>query len=362
MIRFSSIVGALPTTTPFVAPETLERQRDAPLRVRLGANESGFGMSPKATEAMMSAVHDSWMYGDPTSFDLRKALAAKHQVSMDQICVGSGIDDFLGLIARTFVDPGSKVVASEGSYPTFHFHVLGFGGRPCLVRYHEFRNDLPGLVESAAAHNPVLVYVSNPDNPTGSWHSPRSIQEFAKSLPSSSMLVLDEAYGDLAPEETAFDPENQNIIVLRTFSKAFGMAGARIGYAIANRSIIEAFDKIRHHFGVNRIAQAGALASLNDSGFLSQVLSEVKSGRDEYALLAAELGLQALESHTNFVAVDVGSAERSKAIVAGLLDRGVFIRRPGIGELARLIRLTVGPKEERKLLSESLREVIATLK
>lgn len=345
---FSTLVASLPATVPFVAPEALERRMGRPLRARLGANESSFGMSPKALEAMRMASQESWMYGDPESLELRHALAQKHGVDPDQIRVASGIDDFLGLIARAFIEPGVPVAASLGSYPTFHFHVLGFGGTQNLVPYRNFTNDLDALTQTPGR----LVYLSNPDNPTGHWYSAAEIEAFERMLPNGSVLVLDEAYADFAPETPSFDPEGR-VIRLRTFSKAYGLAGARIGYAIGSREVMRTFDKIRHHFGVSRAAQAGALASLQDQDFLGAVINQVRSGREEYV----RLGLTALPSHTNFVAFDVGTADRSQAIVEGLLARGVFIRRPNAPGLDCLIRISVGQTHERQILTEALRDL-----
>jgi histidinol-phosphate aminotransferase len=160
----------------------------------------------------------------------------------------------------------------------------------------------------------------------------------------------------------ASDPEDPRLIRLRTFSKAHGMAGARIGYAIAPAGTIRDFDKIRHHFGVNRIAQEGALASLGDTAFIASVVREVEAGRRDYARIAGELGLSALPSATNFVAIDCGSTERAKAVLSALLEKErVFIRMAGVAPLNRCIRVTVGTAAERKLFGEALRRVLAEI-
>jgi histidinol-phosphate aminotransferase len=304
-------------------------------------------------------------YCDPEGYVLREALARRHGVSRDNIVLGSGIDDLLGLIVRTVIDPGDAVVMSQGAYPTFAFHVNGFGGKLTTPPYRADRNDPEALAAASRQSGARLVYLSNPDNPTGSCLSAADQLALCAALPETCLLVLDEAYADFAPAESVpeTDPEDPRLIRLRTFSKAHGMAGARIGYAIAPAETVRSFDKIRHHFGVNRVAQEGALASLGDPDFITSVRREVEAGREDYTRLAAELGFAALPSATNFVAIDCGSTERAKAILTTLLERErVFIRMPGVPPLNRCIRVSVGTPPERRQFAEALRRVVADIR
>jgi histidinol-phosphate aminotransferase len=362
--RYASILAGLPAVVPFVAPEALERRTGRPLKLRVGANESAFGPSPTAVEAMARAAARVNWYNDPDGFELRQALAGRHGVALGNVVLGAGIDDLLGLLVRAFADRGDHVVMSQGAYPTFAFHVNGFGGILETPPYREFRNDPEALAEAARRVDARLVYLSNPDNPTGSWLSAGEQTALLDLLPPGCVLVLDEAYADFAPEGSipALDADDPRVIRLRTFSKAHGMAGARIGYAIAPTETIQALDKIRHHFGVNRIAQEGALASLGDAAFIVAVRRRVEEGRREYAALAETLGFRALPSATNFVAIDVGSGERARTILQRLLDReDVFIRMPGVPPLDRCIRVTVGTEPERAAFAAALRRVVAGL-
>jgi histidinol-phosphate aminotransferase len=271
MLRYSRLVGALPAVVPFVPPEAFERQLGRPIAVRIGANESAFGPSPKAVAAIREgATRVNW-YCDPEGYVLREALARHHGVTRDQIGLGAGADDLLGLVVRAVIDPGDPVVMSHGAYPTFAFHVNGFGGRFVTPPYRSFRNDAAALADAAQNSGARLVYLSNPDNPTGSWLAAAEQLAILKKLPAGSLLVLDEAYSDFAPEGSlpAIDPEDPRVIRIRTFSKAHGMAGARVGYAIGARGLIAAFDKIRHHFGVTRLSQEAALATRGDPDFIS---------------------------------------------------------------------------------------------
>lgn len=360
---YSRIVASLPASVPFVAPEAIERQRGRPFALRLGANESTFGPSPKAVEAMRAAAARVNYYADPESYDLRAALAAHHGVPMESLVIGSGIDDLLELVVRTFLDPGDTAVTSLGAYPTFSYHVAGFGGVLERVPYRDDRNDLDALADAAHRTGARLVFLANPDNPTGSWYTAAEIAAFRAALPSDALLMLDEAYCDFAPPDAIppLAPDDPRVIRFRTFSKAHGMAGARIGYAVAASETIRAFDKIRLHFGINGVAQAGALASLADQEYLRSVAAAVAEGREEYAALARSLGLAPLPSAANFVTMDVGGPERARTLLAALTSRDVFIRMPGAPPLDRCVRVTVGRPEERAAFAEVLRAVWPTL-
>ena len=348
--RFTRLVDGLPSTIPFVGPETLERRRSEVFRVRVGANESAFGVSPKAAEAMREAVETIAWYNDPEAWDLRSAIAALHGVAIDEVLLGAGIDEMLGNVVRMVIEPGMPVVTSLGAYPTFNYHVAGFGGMLEAVPYRDDRIDLEALLDAVHRLDAPLVFLANPDNPMGTWHDAGQVRAFIDELPESTLLVLDEAYIEFAPAAATFPivADDPRVIRMRTFSKAHGMAGARIGYAIAPSRTIGGLGRIRNHFGVNRIAQAGALASLGDPAFIASVVEEVARGRNEYYALARRLGLSSIRSATNFVAIDAGGdGDRARALLARLQDEGVFARMPGVAPLDRCIRVTVGTAEER---------------
>lgn len=362
--RFTDLVQGLPATIPFVGPEALERRRGRGFELRLGANESAFGLSPVAAEAIRRELARAAWYGDPEAFELRERLAALHGVALDEIVVGAGIDELLGVLVRAVTSPGDPVVTSAGAYPTFNYHVAGFGGRLVTVPYRDDHEDPEALALAVRREGAKLVYLANPDNPMGSWHPASTIRRFLAALPSDVLVLLDEAYVEFAPADTAppIDTGDPGVVRLRTFSKAHGMAGLRIGYAIAQAEVIQAMGKIRNHFGVSRVAQAAAMASLDDPDFVAGVVAEVARGRDEYAELAAGLGFRALPSATNFVAIDVdpeqGGSARSQELLEALAAAGVFIRRPGIAPLDRCIRVSVGTAPERARFAEILTGII----
>lgn len=360
--RFTPLAAALPATVPFVGPETQERRTGTPFRARLGANESLFGPSPRAVAAMAAAARDAWMYGDPEVHALRAALAAHHGVSLANIVVGEGIDGLLGYLVRLLVGPGDAVVTSAGAYPTFNFHVAGYGGDLHRVPYLEDREDPQALLAKAAEVGAKLVYFANPDNPMGSWHGADVVEAMVAALPDGCLLLLDEAYCDLAPAGTVpvIAADDPRVIRMRTFSKGYGLAGLRVGYAIAAPALIGAFDKVRNHFGLGRVAQAGALAALADQDWLGEVKRQVEASRAAIGQIARENGLVPLPSATNFVTVDCGQGGAfARAVLAGLVDRGVFVRMPGVAPLDRCIRISVGGADEMAVLAEVLPQALA---
>lgn len=361
----SPIVAALPATVPFVGPEAQERDRGKPFRARLGANESSFGPSPRVVERMQRIADDMWMYCDPDNYDLRQAVAAHLGISADNVVVGEGIDGLLGLLTRMYVGPNDPVVTSLGSYPTFNFHVAGAGGRLVTVPYENDRESLDGLLASAKRENAPLVYLSNPDNPMGSWWEADEINRFVEALPETTMLVLDEAYGELGPVSAspAIDVKRPNLIRMRTFSKAYGLAGIRLGYAFGEKQVISDFEKIRNHYGVSRMAQEAGVVALADQAWLQEVVAKVDAGRQRIATIARDNGLTPLPSATNFVTVDCGRDGAFAAkILQSLLSRDVFIRKPMAAGLDRCIRISVGLDHELDILAEELPGAVAAAK
>lgn len=361
--RLTPLAASLPATVPFVGPEAEERRRGTPFKARLGANESSFGPSPGAVRAMRMAVKDCWMYGDPESHDLRVALAEKHGVEPDEIVVGAGIDGLLDSVVRLTVTKGTPVVTSAGAYPTFNYHVTGYGGTIHTVNYTNDHEDPDHLIAKAREVGAKLIYMSNPDNPMGTWQDARTIERMIQAVPEGCLLLLDEAYVELGPDGIA-PPLNTNdgrVIRLRTFSKAYGMAGARIGYAIGQKQLIAAFERVRNHFGIGRISQAGALAALRDDDWLFNVRAQVEDARATLYRIAEDNGLKALPSATNFVTIDCGAhGDFARAVLAAMVDQGVFVRKPFVAPQDRCIRISCGLPKDLKLVAKALPIALAT--
>jgi histidinol-phosphate aminotransferase len=353
----SPIVAALPVVVPFVGPEAMERQNGRPFRARLGANESSFGPAPSVIARMREAAPDQWMYCDPDNFDLKAAAARHVGVKPENVVVGLGIDGLLNLTVRMFLAPGETVVTSLGAYPTFNFHVEGFGGRLVKCAYVDDKESLDTLAAAVRRENAKIVYLSNPDNPMGTWWEAAEITRFIEALPETTMLCLDEAYGELGPASALppIDVSRPNVLRFRTFSKAYGLAGIRCGYAVGDAQTIADFEKIRDHYGTSRMAQAACVTALEDQTYLASVVARVAAGRERIAGIARDNGLSPIPSATNFVTVDCRrDGAFALRVMQALLARGVFIRKPMVPVLDRCVRISVGLDHELDLFAEEL--------
>jgi len=356
-LPFTPLVGTLPSSVPFVGPEALERRTGTRFRARIGANENVFGPSPAVVAAMQRAAAESWQYCDPENHDIRAALANHLGVAPENVMVGEGIDGLFGYAVRLFVEPGVTVATSLGAYPTFNFHVHGFGGRLVTTPYVDDREDPASLLDLATREKARLIYFANPDNPMGGWWSAADVQRMIAGIPEGTLLMLDEAYSEFAPEGTLppLDVANRSVLRFRTFSKAYGLAGMRLGYCVGHADLIRAFDKIRNHFGVTRLGQVAGIAALTDQDHLRHVVRQVAAAREQIAAIARQNGLTPLASATNFVAVDCGrDGDHARRILEALVAAGVFVRMPGVAPLNRCIRITAGTEADLGILAEEL--------
>ncbi len=362
---FAPIPSVLPSTVPFVAPEQIERETGRVFKARLGANELTLPPSDFVRAACTRVARDeAGFYPDPTAFELREKLAAHTGRAPNEILVGEGIDALLGWIVRLFMGQGDSAVTSRGAYPTFNYHVAGAGGHIEMVPYRDDVEDPEALAAMVRQFDAKLVYFCNPDNPMGSWHDFVTVQKFVDSIPETCLVLLDEAYMEFTPQGVV-PPDNfsrPNLVRLRTFSKAYGLAGFRIGYALGPDRIIKGFDKIRNHFGVTRIAQAAALAALEDVAHTQQTVAVIAKGRGRLSDIASDNGLTPLRSATNFVAINCGrDGEFAKRLLDEIVARQVFIRMPGVEGLNRCIRVSVGREDELDLFEQVLPEAVAAL-
>jgi histidinol-phosphate aminotransferase len=341
-------------------PEDLARRSGAQELVRLGSNESPYGPSPRALEAMQHELRSVNRYGDPAVTALRSALATHHAVAAENVAVGAGIDDLIGWAVRAYLAPGAPAIASDGAFPTFEMHVNGFGANLVRVPYrNDGRTDLAGFLHAARRLCGGLIFFPNPDNPSGTHFTWNEVNAFLEALPPNTLVIHDEAYANFLPQNRRFPSEaiDPRMLRMRTFSKEYGLAGLRVGYVLGAPAAIAALDAVRLLYGVSRIAQAAALAALEDQAFIEWVVRETATGRDEYYALGRSLEIATLESTTNFVLFDLGSATRATQAVENLLMRGIHVRKPPVPPLDRYIRVSVGAAEERTLFARALSEI-----
>jgi histidinol-phosphate aminotransferase len=355
---FTETLAHLDVAAPFLGRWEIERRRGRPYRANLGANEGLFGASPRALEVLANHSAGVVLYSDPVVHDLRETLAAAWRRPRAHFVVENGIEGLLSLFVRAFIAPGDVAVTSHGGYPSFDYYVRGAGGQLAGPPYlASGGNDLQGLLDVARRRTPKLLYLANPDNPTGAFASARELRDLVRQLPGGCVLLLDEAYVEFAPHDDDVWPLDEtvpNVVRLRTFSKAYGLAGARVGYAVADPEIVAALDRIRQHYAVAKLSQEMATAAFGDRAFVADVVERTRRGRDDYHALATRIGARSLPSAANFVAFDFGDAARAGQVARFLDDHDVYVRHPPTPPLDRLIRFTVGPAEARGYLSDVL--------
>lgn len=331
--------------------------------VKLASNENPLGMPESARQAMLNAISDLGRYPDSNGFELKQAITAKYDVPQDWITLGNGSNDILELAAHAFVQAGQSVVYSQFSFAVYALATQAVGARAIVVPAKDFGHDLAEMAK-AIDENTKLVFIANPNNPTGTFIPAVEIEAFLKAVPAHVVVVLDEAYNEyLAPElqydSIAWVRQFPNLLVSRTLSKAYGLAGLRIGFGIAQPSITDLLNRIRQPFNVNSMAQAAAVAALNDNAFLQKSAKLNAEGYRQLTNAFDEMGLKYVPSYGNFVLVKVGDDEGAGARVnSALLKRGVIVRPVGNYGLPQWLRVSIGLPEENATFIEALKAVL----
>jgi histidinol-phosphate aminotransferase len=326
--------------------------------IKLASNENAFGPSPLAVVAAKHAVDHGNLYPDGGCYALRNRLATFHGLRPDQFVIGNGSNEIIEFLGHVFLGPGDEVVLGQPEFVVYSLVALLFGAKPVEVPLVNYRNDLEALAR-AVTMKTKLVIVATPNNPTGSANSARELLDFVRSLPGSVICVVDEAYSDFAEDPPDIRPlikEGRNVIGLRTFSKVYGLASLRIGYGYASAELAKLLDKIRQPFNVNAVAQAAAVAALDDQKFVRACVVETRKGLRRLEQGFAALGLEFVASQANFVLVKVGNGMR---VFEALQRRGVIARPVSNYGLPEWIRVTAGTPEQNERL---LRELAACLR
>lgn len=359
---------ALEAISPYVAGKPIEETaRQYGLNptciVKLASNENPLGMSPKAQQAAMQAVTNGTRYPDGAAQVVREAAAAFAGVSPDEVIVGNGSDEILGLIARTVLSPGDRCVYSQYSFSVYELSAQECAAECVEVPTKDFQVDLEGLL-AATDINTRLIYITNPNNPTGLPLDPGALLTFLERVPEKCVVVLDEAYTDFMDEKLrtpSFEWVKRfpNLLVTRTFSKAYGLAGLRAGFGVANKELIEMMNRIRPPFNMNAAAQVAAVAALEDQAFLRKVVQTNAKERARLAAFFDELKLVQLPSQANFIMVHVGpeAAEINEA----MLRKGVILRPLKSYGLTEYMRISVGSPEENDIFMKAFRETLSEL-
>jgi histidinol-phosphate aminotransferase len=332
--------------------------------VKLASNENPFGVPESSKAAMARAAAELGRYPDANGFELKAALAARYDVPADWITLGNGSNDILEIAAHAFVQKGESVVFSQYSFAVYALATQGVGGRAIVVPAVNYGHDLAAMAAAIDADT-RLVYVANPNNPTGTFIGAAEIEAFLKQVPQNVIVVLDEAYNEYLAPEHQFESANwvrkyPNLVVSRTFSKAYGLAGLRVGFAIAQPEVTDLMNRIRQPFNVNSLAQAAAIAALNDKEFLAKGAQNNAEGYKQMTAAFDELGLEYVPSFGNFVLVRVGDDDGAGARVnLALLKQGVIVRPVAAYGLPQWLRVSIGLPQENAIFVEALKKALA---
>jgi histidinol-phosphate aminotransferase len=327
--------------------------------IKLASNENPLGPSPLAVDAMKAALQEVHLYPDAECYELREAVAAGLHLSPDQLIFGNGGEELITLIGKAFINEGDPCIISRDVYDAYESVVRIMGGK---VRYSNLVNhriDLEDMLRMTDAKTKI-VFICNPMNPTGTIVTRQGLEHFLEHIPQQTLVVLDEAYSHFVsdpnyPDGIDYVRQGKNVIVLRTFSKIYGLGGIRIGFGVAHPEFIQYLRQVKEPFNVNILAQIGALAALRDEAHINRTLSLVRAERAFLDEQLSAMGIRFIPSEANFVFIDVGMDARS--LFQEMLRRGIIIRPGDIWNLPTFVRLTIGTREQNLKFLEALKDI-----
>ena len=359
MLPRKSILN-IKTYQPGKPIEEVKRELGLKDVVKMASNENPLGPSPKALAAMRKKLAEVNRYPEGGCFYLRQALARKLNVNPEQLIFGNGSDELIFLALRAFVDEGDEVVVAAPTFLIYEIASRIQGGKIKRVPTRYFKYDLKTMKQSVTRHTKI-VFIANPDNPNGTYVTKYELDAFFKGLPESVIVFIDEAYFDFVSEKDYPNGLDYiakgNVIVTRSFSKSYGLAGLRVGYGVSKSGIIKYMESVRDPFNVNSVAQAAAVAALKDKKFLAKTKRLTQAGRKFFYSSFKKLGVRYIPSVTNFVLFEVGGD--APEVSRKLLKKGVIVRNMKAWGMDTFIRVTVGTEKENKRFIKELKKIIA---
>jgi histidinol-phosphate aminotransferase len=338
----------------------LERELGISGIVKLASNENPLGASPKALAAARAALDEIALYPDGNGFALKDALSKRYAVGHECMVLGNGSNDMLELAARAFLTVGDKAVYSDHAFAVYPLATQAVGASGVSVPAINYGHDLKAMLKAAVEHRAKLVFVANPNNPTGTFLSAADLLDFMRALPANILVVLDEAYNEYLPQENRYDSVSwmkdfPNLIISRTFSKAYGLASLRVGYAFADAEVADMMNRVRQPFNVNSVAQAAAVAALQDEAFVRQTNELNRRGMAQITQGLTGLGLEYIPSYGNFVSFKIGNGMKN---YRRLLELGVIVRPVASYDMPEYLRVSIGLESENEKFLTALEQVL----
>ena len=359
--RAPGYVRAIAPYQPGKPVSELAREMGIPEQsiVKLASNENPRGASPRAIAAMRIAIEETGRYPDGNGFALKEALSKRYGLTPERIVLGNGSNDVLEMAARAFLAPGTSSVFSQHAFVVYSLATQAIGATGIVVPARDFGHDLDAMAKAVRGDTRV-VFVANPNNPTGTWLTPQAVRAFLQKIPVDVLVVLDEAYNEYLDAEDRSDAvrwsdEFPNLVVSRTFSKAYGLAGLRVGYGFSHPRVVDLMNRVRQPFNVSDIAQAAATAALHDHEFVEQSTLLNKQGMKALTAGFLRLGLSWIPSHGNFVCVKVGEGA---AVFQRLLRQGVIVRPVAAYGMPEYLRISIGTESENVRFLAALETVL----
>ena len=338
----------------------LERELGISGIVKLASNENPLGCSQLATAAMHEAIKTIALYPDGNGFELKDALFKRYGVEHERMVLGNGSNDMLELAARAFLAPGDKAVYSDHAFAVYPLATQAVGATGISVPALNFGHYLDAMLRTAVEQKAKLMFIANPNNPTGTFLTAAELLGFLRALPPQILVVLDEAYNEYLPVECRYDSVSwlkdfPNLIISRTFSKAYGLAGLRVGYAFANAQVADMMNRVRQPFNVNSVAQAAAVAALQDEDFVRQTHALNQRGMEQITQGLSKLGLEFIPSYGNFISFKIGNGMKN---YRRLLELGVIVRPIASYDMPDYLRVSIGLESENEKFLSALKQVL----
>ncbi|MDD4927861.1 MAG: histidinol-phosphate transaminase [Gallionella sp.] len=355
-----SYIRAIAPYQPGKPISELERELGITDIVKLASNENPLGASPRAVFAAREALADISLYPDGNGFALKQALVARYGVSMGQVFLGNGSNDLLELVARAFLTVGDKVVYSDHAFAVYPLATQAVGATGISVAALDYGHDLDAMRKAATEQGAKLIFIANPNNPTGTFLPGDALLAFMRALPRHILVVLDEAYNEYLPKDCRYDSvswlnEFPNLIISRTFSKAYGLASLRVGYALGDVRVMDMINRVRQPFNVNSMAQAAAIAALDDAEFVQRTYELNLQGMAQLTDGLHALGLEYIPSCGNFVSFRVSNAAH---VYRRLLELGVIVRPIASYGMADFLRVSIGLESQNQKFLSALKQIL----
>ncbi len=327
--------------------------------IKLASNENPLGMSPKAEEAIQIALEEVARYPDGNAYSLRQAVSQHYDVAEDQIVFGNGSNDILELSARAFLQAGDEAIYSQHAFAVYPLVTQAVGAKGIVVPAKDYGHDLDGFLK-AITEKTRLIFIANPNNPTGTLIDKTALETFLKQVPEHVLVILDEAYDEYLSvadksEAIGWLTQFENLIISRTFSKAYGLAGLRVGFGLMHASLADILNRIRQPFNVNLIAQAAAVASIADNDFVAKSYAANQAGMLQLTQGFNQLGLEYIDSYANFVSFSVNNAAQ---VNQQLLENGIIVRPVANYDMPDYLRVSIGLFSENKRFLETLELIV----